>query len=450
MLRTPLPPTRRATLDPPREGLDAVAYLCVCLVALLAIESRMVIGPLGGAGSPAQLLALFGMGWWMYFHLQRTSAPTWSFQPVRAALIGLSLAFSASYVVAVSRPIDGIEASSASLGMVTVVGWMGLALLAHDGVPNRERLDTLTRGLVIGAAALALLGIAQFVFHDSLIRWIELPGLRPNVPLGDLLNRSGYTRPSGTALHPIEFGAILTTILPLAITRARHSPHGHRIRGAVCVFLIGLGIVVSGSRSAILCALVGMAVLAAVWSARTRLLAGVATFLLLAVVAVTIPGMTGNIVKLFTGLSADGSVQSRTGSYDLVGEFVARAPMLGRGYSTFLPSYRILDNSYLLLLVEVGIVGLTAFLFVLGAAYACARASSKAAKDQAGREQGQALAAAVAAASVGFGTYDGLSFPTATGILFLVIGLAGASWRLDRTNTDLTHRSSVQALPHGR
>lgn len=417
----------------PIHRLDAVAYLSATLVAIMAIESRMVVGPLGGAGTPAQLLALFAISWWLYHHVQRTAAPTWAWQPVRLALLALFLAFCTSHVVALSRPIDGVELSSASLGMVSLGAWLGIALLAHDGIPTEERLDTLLRRLVIGTAALALLGIAQFLLHDSLIRWISIPGLRPNVPLGDLMSRSGFTRPAGTALHPIEFGAVLTTVLPLAIARARIGRSGTRLRDGACVFLIGLGVVVSGSRSALLCGVVGLAVLAVVWSPRTRAWAGVSTFLLLAFVAATLPGMTGTFVKLFTGLSGDGSVQSRIGSYDVVGAFFGRAPLFGRGYSTFLPRYRILDNQYLLLLVEVGLVGLLAFICVLGAGFWCARASRRHACSLAGRERGQALAAAIASASVGFGTYDGLSFPMATAILFLVVGIAGASWRLART-----------------
>ena len=417
-----------------REGLarlDAVTYLTVFLVAALAIESRMVVGPLGGAGNPAQLLAMGGLAWWLFFHVQRATPSGWGRQPVRLALLGLFLAFTASYAGAMSRPIDGIEASSATLGMVSVLGWLGVALLAHDGVSDRARLDTLVRRLVLGSAAVAVLGVAQFVLHDALIRWIEIPGLRPNLPLMGLQTRSGFTRPSGTALHPIEFGAVLTTTLPLAIGWLRTTSVGARLLPGACVFSIGLGVVVSGSRSAILCALVGLVVLAATWSARSRLVAGVGVASMLVFVVVAMPGVTGSFVSLFTGITEDGSVKSRTDSYAIVVEFFGRQPWTGRGFSTFLPSYRILDNQYLLLLVEVGVIGLVAFLGVLGTAFACARAARRRALGGPQAELAQSVAAAIAAATIGLGTYDGLSFPTATAILFLVVGVAGATRRLD-------------------
>lgn len=411
---------------------DAVSLLTIFLVLLLAIESRLVIAPIGGAGAPAQLVCLGCLGWWVYHHVQRTDSRPWSVQPVRIALFAMFLAFTASYVAAMSRPISGDESSVSTLGMVAMLGWVGLGLLANDGITDEDRLETIIRRLVIGTTAVAVLGIAQFIFQDPLIRWISIPGLVPNLPLSGLGTRSGFVRPAGTTLHPIEFGAVLSTVLPLAIARARTRPPGQRLGANVAVCVIAIAIVICGSRSALVSTLVGLAVLAMVWSATTKLMAAAAAGVLVLFVGVTMPGMAGTLVGLFTGFSEDGSVKSRTDSYTIVGEFFGRQPWFGRGYSTFLPSYRILDNQYLLLLVEVGIVGLAAFLLVLGTAFWSARAARIHSTDPVRRERAQALAAGIAAAAIGFGTYDGLSFPTGTGILFLVVGIAGATWRLAR------------------
>ena len=80
-----------------RERLDAVTFLTVYLVALFAIESRLVVGPLGGAGQPAGLLGLVGLGWWMYHHTQRSVSTRWQVQPVRLALVVFLLAVLASF-----------------------------------------------------------------------------------------------------------------------------------------------------------------------------------------------------------------------------------------------------------------------------------------------------------------------------------------------------------------
>jgi O-antigen ligase len=416
--------------------LDAVSFLSWYLVAVFAIESRYIIGPLGGAGTPAQVVAVAGIGWWLYFHTARATSTGSGVQPVRIALLVFFLSYLASYIEAMSRPITAVESSGATLGMVGLAGWLGLALLANDGIPDHDRFDTLLRRLVLAGTLLAALGVAQFVFHTSLIRWFTIPGLQTNLPLGDLMSRSGFTRPAGTALHPIEFGAVLTTICPLAIAMARTSPVGRRLWRWVSVFLILLGIVVSGSRSAFLSTIVAVIVMGAVWSPLTRLRAAVAGIALIGFVAVAFPGMSGSMLNLFTGFSEDGSIQSRTGSYDIAGQFFERSPWFGRGGSTFLPSYRIFDNQYLLTLIETGLVGLLALLGLFVTAFLCARAARRISATPARAETAQGIAAGVAAAATGFATYDGMSFPMGTGILFLMVGLGGAAWRLAREARD--------------
>jgi O-antigen ligase len=420
--------------------LDAVSLLTVYLVALFAIESRLVIGPLGAAGNPAHLVALAGLGWWIYHQVQRPEATEWGAQPVRRALLVLFLAFAASYVVAMVRPIDATEFSTANLGMLALLSFLGVALLANDGIPSIARFELFAGRLVFAAAALALLGVAQFIVNDPIIRSFQIPGLSASTPLGDLQSRSGFTRPSGTAMHPIEFGAVLTMILPVAITRARLRAGG-RLRAWSPVIAIGLGVVVCSSRSALLCGLFGLAVLGAAWPRRTRLFSAIAVVLMLSFVAVVMPGMLGSLLRLFSRMDSDGSVLSRTDSYAIVFEFFTRNPVLGRGFSTFLPSYRILDNQYLLLLIEVGLLGLIAFLGVLATAARCARLTYRHGDDRGVQEYGQALLAGLAAAALGLAFFDGFNFPMSTGVFFLVIGLSGSLWRLVRVRDTRSSRS---------
>ncbi|GCD91332.1 O-antigen ligase [Nocardioides sp. LS1] len=415
------------------QHLDAVTFLTVFLVCLVGIESRLVVGPLGAAGSPAKLVACVGLCWWAFYHVQRTQPLGWRSQPIRISLLLLFLAFMASYVVAMSRPIDAAEVSTANIGLVSLLAWLGIALLANDGIPTFARFAAMSGRIVVVATLLALLGIAQFVLHDPLIHSITIPGLTSNVPLGGLLSRNGFARPSGTALHPIEFGAVLTTVLPIAIARARSRLPERALGSWASVVVLAFGVVVCGSRSALLCAVVGLFVLALVWPPRTKLVAAGGVVVMMAVVALSIPGMTGTMFKLFWDAGNDNSFRSRTDSYAIVQEFFLRSPWLGRGFGTFLPSYRILDNQFLLLLMDVGVLGLLAFLGVLGAAVLCGRAARLHAPDRFTREHGQAYAAATVSAGVGMLTYDGLSFPMGSGMLFLVVGMSGALWRLART-----------------
>ncbi len=427
---------------------DCVTLLSVFLLALFAIESRLVIAPLGGTGQPAQLIALAGLGWWIYYQVQRPDATGVGAQPVRLALALVVAAFTLSYIVAMSRPITTAEGSLANLGMVVLLGWVGVAVLANDGVQSRDRFEVLVGRLVLGGALLALLGVAQFVSGRLLVDHLQIPGLVTNLSEGQLLARAGFSRPSGTALHPIEFGAVLTMTLPLAITRARLAA-GNPVRAWVPSLLIGFGILLSGSRSALLCALVALVVLGADWSPRARRQTAASVVVLLGVVALTIPGMLGTLLHLFSRVGGDASIASRTDSYSLATELVHSAPWLGRGFKTFTPDYRILDNQYLDLLIEVGVVGLVAVLALFIAGICCAQLARRRAEDLVLGAYGQALTASIVAGALGLGMYDGFSFRMGAAVLFLVLGLAGGLWRLARAGAppDLEAERAPVAVP---
>ena len=221
-------------------------------------------------------------------------------------------------------------------------------------------------------AAMASLGAVQFVTGQQLVDKVTVPGLSLNGQSIALIAREGFSRPAGTALHPIEYGSIITMVMPLAITLAMHDKSRHALRRWFPVALLALAVPLSLSRSAILASLVGLIVLGIAWTGAQRRAAIAAAATLCLTLFMTVPGMLGSLAALFTGISSDSSTQSRTGSYSIAAEYVERSPLLGRGFSTFLPSYRILDNELLLLLIEVGLVGLIAFLVLVLTAVTCA------------------------------------------------------------------------------
>jgi O-antigen ligase len=432
---------------PARRRIDGASVLTLILVLVIGVQSRLVISGLGGVGQPALVLALAALVWWTFHQTQRPVRASVDAHPVRLALLSVVVAFSVSYVVAMTRPIAGDESSTANIGMVTLLAWSGIALLAHDGIPTTFRLKRLLDRMVIAGTALGLLAVAQFLTHQDLVRDVVIPGLSLNRSTGDLLDRSGFARPSGTALHPIELGAVLTMLLPVAITRARLVRGGASFLAWLCPGVIGLAALLSGSRSALLCALVALLVLAAVWTNVERVVGLVGVLVVLAGVAVAIPSLLGSLTKLFLRAGSDASVASRTDSYPLVGELVSRDPLFGRGFRTLMPSYRILDNEYLGLLVEVGVVGLLSVVLLVVTAGCCAVRARRLSRDPEVREYAQALLASIAAAAVGLATFDGLTFPMASALFFLVLGLAGGTWRLVRRDE---RRRALDAVRRGR
>lgn len=434
--RKPVAEIAIAGIDGDRRRPDAISLLTLYLLLIVAIPSRLTVTPLGAAGTPAHIVGVVALAWWIFYEIQRTSNSTFGPQPVRTMYIFMACAFFASYIAAMSRPIDATEASTADLGMVTAVAWGGVLLLANDGIASMDRFHVLLRRLALAGGAIATLGVVQFVTGTSFVDKLEIPGLRANISLGGVALRNGFNRPSGTALHPIEFGLVIAMILPIALTLALNDRSRNWLRRWYPVGAIGLAAVMSISRSALIAGLVAIVLLSVGWSPKRRLRGAGALTVFGGAVFLTVPGLLGTLLNLFTGISGDSSAQSRSGSYEIAGDFISRAPAFGRGLFTFLPRYRILDNQYLGLLIEVGVVGFAAFIGLILAAAWCARAVRMHSRDDYTRQVGQSLVASIAAGATGLALFDGFSFPMFAGLLFMLFGVAGAMWRLERQGPD--------------
>jgi len=155
---------------------------------------------------------------------------------------------------------------------------------------------------------------------------------------------------------------------------------------------------------------------------------------------VLVPGLIGTITGLFTSISSDSSAQSRTGSWPLAFEFISRSPLFGRGFLTFLPPYRILDDQYLGILIETGFIGLATFIGMLMSGVIDGLRIRRLSSAGADGSLGIALSASVASALVSFALFDAFSFPMAASMTFLMLGCVGALRRCVAASTP------VQAL----
>lgn len=423
--------TTSASQFQPAKGADAVTWLTLYIVVLFAIPSRLVVGPLGSAGAISMLLGLLSLGFWVMMHLAR-SRPTLTLiaQPLRWALGVFAFCVGISYVLAMSGPLNSDEFSPADVAVLSLLSWSGTMLLAHDGLPTRKRMDDLVWRFVQLGGLMGLLGLAQFFLRRPFVDLISLPGLTA-VSDAVLFYRNGLVRPSGTAIHPIEYGAILTMLLPLALHVAFHAVNRPRWLRWWPVLVITAAIGASSSRSAYLSAIVAVVVCAIAWtpSVRRRMFAAVAAGLIVA--AIGFPRLLNSIIGLFAGAEDDSSVTSRTDSFSFAWAFIVEHPLFGRGLGTFLPKYRIFDNQYLGMLVSIGVVGTIALLAVAVAATAVlVRVYRSAVDSPATADLAVSLAASVLAGFVSLAFFDAFAFPMTMGTLFLVLGLAGALGRL--------------------
>ena len=123
-------------LQSERLGFDATSVLTVYLCLLLAIPSSMVVGPLGSAGAPSNIMAIGLLFWWSWFHLQRNRAENVGTQPVRIAMLGWLIVMVAAYAHAMLSPIPFDEISPADSGILKLLGMAGILLVANDGIPS--------------------------------------------------------------------------------------------------------------------------------------------------------------------------------------------------------------------------------------------------------------------------------------------------------------------------
>jgi polysaccharide biosynthesis protein PslJ len=432
--------------------VDGVDFLTVYLVFLFGIPASLVVGPLGAAGTPAGMIAVFGACCWFLDRvsdLDRPHPPLRSF-PVRTVGIGFVIAVLISYIAAMSRPITSTEVNSINTALITVCGWVGLVVIAADGIGTAARLHVLVRRLAVGVGVCASVGIAQWLTGQTLTDHLSIPGLSVKTVVPTVMPRDGFSRAIGTTINPIEFGVVMAAMLPLCVHVGLYSS-GSLVRRWWPTAVVGLAIPFANSRSGFLALLAALVVIFPLWSSRVRIRAcivgafgGVGVFLL-------VPGMLGTIVGMFNGLSSNPTTTSRTGSYELGWAFIQRAPLFGRGFMTFLPQYRVIDDQYLELLIDTGIIGTLALLALLVTGITAALAVRRHTASEQMRSLAAALAAGISGLALSFAFFDALTFPTVAAVTVLSLGLVDTLWRIVRAEQkNAPPVALVGAVPAGR
>jgi O-antigen ligase len=404
-----------------------VLYICL----LFGLPSGLVFAPLGAAGSPATVLGMGFLIWWLNARLVPRLGVSRGTQPIRVGLYAFQISAAASFLAGTLRPMTSEEASSSTRGVLTFCAWSGIVLVTSDGLRSRESLDRVLRTVVGAGYFLAGLGVIEFFSGWNPASLISIPGLHANTAYGDTLARGAFTRVQGTAAHAIEFGVVLAMVLPLALHYAWFATDHRKARWAG-VLLIGFALPMTVSRSAILGLAVVMVVMFISWPAQRRIqVLKVLPFMAIGL-KLLVPGLIGAIKSLFLNISGDPSAQGRTDDYSAVGYYVHQSPFFGRGISTFIPElYRTLDNAYLGWVLEAGLVGLLVLIgFLLLVVGVALHARTRSQGDPKTKDLATALAAGLLAAALNFATFDALGFAMCSGLFFLLVGATGALWRM--------------------
>lgn len=414
--------------------VSAGSLIVVFLLLQFLIPARLVISGMGSVGRPSVAIGVLLAFLWFLSALRPGGLPEGR-QPVRW-LIGIFLAVQlVGYAIGMDRLPVQVEATAGDRWIILMVAMAGVTLFAADGISTRQQLDRILRVLIALTAVMAVIGILQYFRVVDLTQYIRIPGLVMN---RDLLGQGSrgnvnLARVAGTANHYIEFGVVLALVLPLALHFAFFAAQrrSSRFWAWLQVALIATAIPMSISRSAILTTITAIGFLAVVWKWRLRYNVAVVGLIAITIFHFLTRGLLGTILALFSNAEHDPSIQNRLSDQATVLALWSQRPVFGRGAGMIIPErYILLDNQFFGTLIGSGIVGVVALLAVFVVPYLMARSIRLRGIREEDRHLGQALAATFPAALLASFTFDSLSFATFTGLLFLLVGIAGALWRL--------------------
>ncbi|MFC5911598.1 O-antigen ligase family protein [Streptacidiphilus monticola] len=427
-LRWPPAKSRGTFLD---RRLDGVSILSVYLALALFIPSNMCLPALGGIGTPANVFALLGLFWYLAAWLGGWMLPARGTRAPRVALCVLAAAVLGAYLADATRQTPHSELLAADRGLIGLLVWVALVVLASAATHERHRLDTLMRRLIVLASVVALLGFYDFFFSTNIADSIHIPGLSASSAGITTMDRGGFTRPRSTTAQPLEFGGMLAILLPFAIQQALDPIRRHRslfVRWAP-VALIGGALPLTVSKTSIIGAAIVVLIMVPRWKPQRRwaaigvLLAGVAAL------KVAVPGLIGTLTGAFSSFfgAQDTSTQARTVKYAEIWPYIVQRPWFGRGFGTFDPqTYFFTDNEYMLATAEMGLLGLLALFVLFFTGIHQGGAIRRLAQREQDRELGQAFFASAAVALVISATFDSLGFAMFAGVFFLLLGAGGA------------------------
>ena len=403
--------------------------IVIYAAVLLLIPATQVLPGLRGIGTVAHVCAWLLLLWWTAEWLAFRHGPL---DPVSTAMGCFALVGMASYAVGMTLPLHDDQVRAGDRGVVVILTGLGVVLVAAQGVRTQRQLEAVMAALVCLAGVVAAAALVQFITGVDLAAGIKVPLLRDMVTdagIGDA--RFGFLRTNATAAHPIELGVVLAAVIPIGLHQLVQL---RRLWAGIPTTLMLLAIPTTLSRSAIIALAIGLAIVILPWTWLERLvvLSGIGVLGLLAVLLR--PGLGEGVVDLFANVGSDDSILGRTSDYDAIGGYLQASPLMGSGMGTFLPQrFIILDNQYLLTLIDMGAIGLLALIIVLLTGIATVTSVSARASSNRLSRAAVTLGASLTGLIVCLAFFDALSFGMASGMLWILLGLVGATWQIARS-----------------
>lgn len=419
-----------------RAGVDSRWAVVIAVAAVLLIGMRQAFTvPYTGLGlSPAQLILLVVAVLWLVTRAVGQRAPA-GLGLLSAVVVVRMLCTLLSYGVGSARVLTADQRSSTDRAIVTELAVGTLVFALATLLRSRRDIELVVRALVVGGALSALFALIRYGTGFEIAADVRLPGLREAAATPAVqLVRAGLARAQGSASVPLELAGVMTALIPLALGLF----FAARRRGdrswvwLAAVVLMTAGALVSLSRSVFIGLGIALVVMATRWPLR-RAITGLAVVVIAGFVALASGAqfVSASVNVLVNG-SNDFSLGSRAQGRTYVFTHLTDHLLLGQGPGTYdLTTQPVLDNQYLSQLIETGVVGLLLLVAVLACAIGYAlRATTRTAPSDA-VELAVGVAGALVAIAVISSVLDTAGFTQIFTLIWLLIGLAGAIWRVN-------------------
>jgi polysaccharide biosynthesis protein PslJ len=415
-------------------------------LVLLVVSSFVIPTRYGLVGfSLVMASGLLGLGLW--FAGRVVSGPPRSrlFGTIDILAFVYFMATLLSYANAAVGARSAARVGSADLALVLTLAYLGVLLFAMEVVTVERQVYWLLNLLLLGCAFMAAVAVVEFATGLQLADRLRPPGftIPPDTGEGALVapERLGLTRVFGTANGSIEFSAVLSICLPLAIFDALKAPtRAMRRIGSTATALILVAVPLAVSRTGIVGLTIGLILTYVGLDAELRSKVLRRGALMVAIAAVVVPTSLSVFSQVLVNFAAEDEtfgVEGRAGDYTIVRSLVLDKPVLGTGLSTFNPrearivdGRRIrnlyLDNQYLSTMVNSGLLGLASMAALPIGGIAVARACKRRTENERLAVLAHCASVSLFVAAVTWGLYDALAFRTATVTFFIILAIVGS------------------------
>ena len=377
-------------------------------------------------------LVVLALTWLVAVGAAGSYGPRWRHNRLNVAIVLFLLIATASVPLNLTEVVRAEELQLAFKKLSLLFCYVIFFMIVATSMRRTELSRLIV--LILGLASVAAVGTI-IEYRTDVNYFYEWAGKLPLVSVAGEPPDPLFGRPAivGPTDHGLALTTILSLVMPFAIVGLMRSERWlHKVLHTIALALILAGSVATLRKTALVVPGVALIVLLLYQPRRMLRLLPLGVVIVIFMQVVSPGALTGIRYQLQGGSKL--SNEGRTNDYDAIGPDFENHPLAGRGYGTYDPkihfqkqqrsvAHRTLDNMFLVLLLEVGVLGLIAYLAIGVTAVA---GLHKAARSKNFARAGPALAliSAICAFLVANTLFDTLAFPQVPYLYFFLLGFS--------------------------